>query len=73
MTPEEKVQSLKSTVWGAEGKISVNLKLRVESSSVTFNKLEHPLARGVASGLSAEVNLRHDNTRIGGSEGLCVR
>ena len=68
-TPEDEIRSLKSTVWGAEEKISVNIRLRVESLSVTFNKLEHPLARGVASGLKVDLNLKHGNTKLCGSVG----
>ena len=68
-TPEDEVRSLKSTVWGAEEKVSANFKVKVESLSVTFNKLEHPLARGVASSLNVSLNLKHGNTKLLGSVG----
>lgn len=68
-TPEkvEMAESQRSTVWGAEGKLSVNVSLKVQSLTVTFNKPEHPLARGTASNLRAEVTLCQSNVRLKGS------
>lgn len=57
------------SVWGMEGKISIRAKLNVNSLTVTFNKPEHPLARGGVSGVTAEVKLRHGNIEISGSLG----
>ena len=57
------------SVWGMEGKISVRVKLNVNSLTVTFNKPEHPLARGGVSGVTAEVKLRRGNMEISGSLG----
>lgn len=57
------------SVWGMEGKISVWVKLNVNSLTVTFNKPEHPLARGGVSGVTAEVKLRRGNIEISGSLG----
>lgn len=57
------------SVWGVEGKLSLQVKLNVNSLTVTFNKLEHPLARGGVAGVSAEVKLRRGNIEISGSLG----
>lgn len=57
------------SVWGMEGKVSVWVKLNVNSLTVTFNKPEHPLARGGVSGVTAEVKLRRGNMEISGSLG----
>lgn len=57
------------SVWGTEGKISVKVKLNVNSLTVTFNKPEHPLARGGVSGVMAEVKLKRGNMEISGSLG----
>ena len=57
------------SVWGVEGKLSVRVKLNVNSLTVTFNKLEHPLARGGVAGVTAEVKLRRGNIDISGSLG----
>ena len=62
-------RDIRSTVWGVEGKISAHIKLKVQSLSVTFNKPEHPLARGIASVLQAEVTLFQGNARLKGSLG----
>lgn len=58
-----------SSVWGVEGKMSLQLKLNVKSLTVTFNKPEHPLARGGVSGVTAEVKLVRGNMEISGSLG----
>lgn len=59
----------KSTVWGTEGKMSWDVGLNVKSLTVTFNKPEHPLARGNVSSLKARLELSKGNTRISGSLG----
>ena len=59
----------KSTVWGVEGKMSANIKLRVRSLTVTLNKSEHLLARGVASGLEVDATLEQSNVLAKGSLG----
>lgn len=58
-----------SVVWGAEDKVNAHVTVEVQSLTVTFNKLEHPLARGVASGLKVDVTLTHGNIRVLGSLG----
>lgn len=58
-----------SSVWGVEGKVSLRVKLNVNSLTVTFNKPEHPLARGGVSGVTAEVKLVRGNVEISGSLG----
>lgn len=58
-----------SSVWGMEGKLSLRCKLNVNSLTVTFNKQEHPLARGSVSGVSAEVRLAQGNMEISGALG----
>ena len=58
-----------STVWGVDGKMSVCVKLNVNSLTVTFNKPEHPLARGSVSGVTAEVKLKQGNMEISGALG----
>ena len=68
-TSPGKDKPLRSTVWGVEGKISAHVNLQVQAVSVTFNKPEHPLARGVASELNAEANLNNGNVRLKGSLG----
>ena len=59
----------KNTVWGVEGKMTLDLKLHVRSLTVTFNKPEHPLARGTASSLQADVSLSKGNLQLKGSLG----
>ena len=59
----------KSTVWGTEGKMSWDVGLNVKSLTVTFNKPEHPLARGNVSSLKARVELSEGNTQVSGSLG----
>ena len=57
------------SVWGSEGKASMNLSLRVRSLTVTFNKPEHPLAQGVVNSLVARVESRQGNLKLSGSLG----
>ena len=59
----------KVSVWGVEGKLSLKCRLNVKSLTVTFNKPEHPLAKGSVSGVSAEVNLSQGNMNISGALG----
>ena len=54
------------SVWGVEGKASVDISLKVKSLTVTFNKPEHPLARGVVSELVAKVESRRGNLQLSG-------
>ena len=63
------VHAADSTVWGVEGKISMEVTLNVKSLTVTFNKLEHPLARGNVSSLGAQLQLSKGNMNISGSLG----
>ena len=58
-----------SSVWGVEGKLSVQIQLNVNALTVTFNKPEHPLARGSVRGVTAEVKLTRGNMEISGSLG----
>lgn len=58
-----------SKVWGVEGKMAVAVSLNVKSLTVTFNKPEHPLARGSVNSLSAELQLLKGNVKISGSLG----
>ena len=60
---------LKSSVWGVEGKMSWDITLNVRSLTVTFNKLEHPLAQGTVSSLTCHVNREMANLSISGSLG----
>lgn len=59
----------KSSVLGVEGKLSLRCKLNVNSLTVTFNKQEHPLARGSVGGVTAEVRLAQGNMEISGALG----
>ena len=59
----------KSSVWGVEGKVSLRCRLNVNSLTVTFNKQEHPLARGSVGSVSAEVCLAQGNVEISGALG----
>ena len=68
-TEEEGDMEPKSTVWGVEGKMSWDVGLNVRSLTVTFNKPEHPLARGNVSSLTARLELNKGNTQISGSLG----
>ena len=58
-----------SSVWGVEGKMSMELTLNIRSLTVTFNKPEHPLARGNVSSLTAQLELSKGNMKICGSLG----
>ena len=58
-----------SSVWGTEGKMSMELSLNVRSLTVTFNKPDHPLARGNVSSLTAQLELNKGNMKICGSLG----
>ena len=57
------------SVWGVEGKGSVDISLKVGSLTVTFNKPEHPLAQGVVSELVARVESRRGNLQLSGRLG----
>jgi len=59
----------KISVWGVEGKLSLNCKINVKSLSVTFNKYEHPLAKGTVTGVSAGIKLAQGNMDISGALG----
>ena len=61
-----------STVWGSDGKLSAEVSLRVQSLSLTLNKQEHPLSRGTATELSADINISHGNVRVKGSLGTAT-
>ena len=63
------VVTQKGTVWGVEGKISLKLNLKVPSLTVTFNKSNHPLARGTAKDLYAELESCHGNVKLEGHFG----
>ena len=77
--PEEEVRSLSppdvkgtqdgNSVWGVEGKVNMGIELRVKSLTVTFNKPEHPLARGNVSHVTAELRMRRGNTEVKGMLG----
>ena len=58
-----------SSVWGTEGKASMNISLHVRSLKVTFNKPEHPLAQGMVSMLVAQVETCQGNLKLSGSLG----
>ena len=62
-------KGVRATVWGAEGKLSLNIAVQVKSLSVTFNKPEHALAKGSVRSLSALLALNDGNTDISGSLG----
>ena len=57
------------SVWGVEGKVSMDIALNVRSLTVTFNKPEHPLAQGVVSTLVARVETSRGNLKLSGSLG----
>ena len=59
----------RSSVWGVEGKMSMEVTLNVKSLTVTFNKPEHPLARGSVSSLYARLQLNKGNVKVSGSLG----
>lgn len=58
-----------NSVWGVDGKMSMGVKLNVKSLTVTFNKPDHPLARGNVSLVSAQVKMRRGNVEIVGRLG----
>ena len=53
-------------MWGVEGKMSVEVMLNVKSLTVTFNKPDHPLARGSVTSLSTQLQLNKGNVAISG-------
>ena len=61
--------SHRSSVWGVEGKLSLKCKLNVNSLMVTFNKQEHPLARGSVGGVNVEVKVAQGNLELSGELG----
>ena len=65
----ESTLKARSVVWGVEGKMSAKVVLCVKFLSVTFNKPEHPLARGSVSLLNATVGLSRGNMEVEGSLG----
>jgi vacuolar protein sorting-associated protein 13D len=68
-TSPERSDIQKGTVWGVEGKISAHVELKVPSLTVTCNKLDHPLARGTANQLTAELTMSQGNLKCCGSFG----
>ena len=66
---ESTLKPPRSLVWGVEGKMSAKVVLCVKLLSVTFNKPEHPLARGSVSLLNSTVRLNHGNMEVEGSLG----
>ena len=58
-----------TTVWGVEGKLSADVAIEVRSLTVTFNKPEHPLARGSVHQLSTRLGVSHGNVELSGSLG----
>ena len=58
-----------SSVWGIEDKPSFQVHLSVHSLSVTFNKPEHPFAKGVVSGVESSVKYQKGNISISGTLG----
>ena len=58
-----------SGVWGVEGKTSMEIGLNVKSLTVTFNKQEHPLAKGNVSSVTAQVKTNKGNLEISGTLG----
>ena len=57
------------SVWGVEGKPSMSVILNVRSLTVTFNKPEHPLAQGMVSTLTANIDMNRGNIGLSGSLG----
>ena len=49
--------------------MSMEVTLNVKSLTVTFNKPEHPLARGNVTSLSTQLHLNKGNVTITGSLG----
>ena len=58
-----------STVWGIEDKPSFQIHLSVHSLSVTFNKPEHPFAKGIVSSVKSSVKYQKGNITISGTLG----
>lgn len=58
-----------SSVWGIEDKPSFQVHLSVHSLSVTFNKPEHPFAKGIISDVKSSVRYQKGNINISGSLG----
>ncbi len=65
-SPDGESKDAGTSVWGTEGKLSAEVKLNVNSLTVTFNKPEHPLARGSVRGVAAQVKLTRGNMEISG-------
>ena len=61
------VSSDPSSVWGIEDKPSFQIRLSVHSLSVTFNKPEHPFAKGIVSGVQSSVKYQKGNISISGT------
>jgi len=55
-----------SSVWGCEDKPSFQVDLCIQSLSVTFNKPEHPFAKGTVSGVKASVKYQKGNINASG-------
>ena len=68
-TTMKSVSSDTSSVWGIEDKPSFQIHLSVHSLSVTFNKPEHPFAKGVVSGVESSVKYQKGNISISGTLG----
>jgi len=58
-----------SSVWGIEDKPSFQVHLSIHSLSVTFNKPEHPFAKGIVSGVKSSVKYLKGNINISGTLG----
>lgn len=67
--PDFEGTQIGKSVWGVDGKMSVGVELSVKSLTVTFNKPEHPLARGNVSHVTAEVKLSRGNMEVKGMLG----
>ena len=58
-----------SSVWGCDDKPSFQVNLCVQSLSVTFNKPEHPFAKGIVSGVKASIKYQKGNIDASGTLG----
>lgn len=58
-----------SSVWGIKDKPSFHVNLSVHSLSVTFNKPEHPFAKGTVSSVTSSVKYQKGNINISGTLG----
>lgn len=58
-----------SSVWGCEDKPSFQVNLCVQSLSVTFNKPEHPFAKGIVSDVKASIKYQKGNINASGTLG----